>query len=1146
MIELTRISLVQWHLLSRADLDLAGDAAILGQNRSGKSTLIDLIQAVMTGGSGKYHRFNKSAGEGGGRSERTLKSYSLGQLNEDTFLRPAGSWTHIALTFEDRLGTRPPVTLGLCIEASLQHGAEVVGRYIAPGVKVDTSMFIEELGEGRTRSAAWSIVRPRLSAACAAADAMLAAPDGARDFVREYMRRLFTANRTPEPERFLRAFVMALSFQDRRSVEEFVTDFLLERKDIDIRELRESIERYREVQRTIRELGKRLDALKGIEKLIDRFVVALEAEETARATERLASMIEAGAAFRSNLLERAMKSTALQRIVEDLTRVDAETERQEEELASVRRQLAASGAAGRRAILELEMKALDRDHAEVAGAMRSRWLEVATLDQLLEHRDRLAVLNPGELIRRLEAIRVAGAGLSPPEWPADPAAMDRLLEDAGAAAASRLPKAEELRADALALCRSIGQELNEAEDRLRQAKSGRIRLEQWTLDLMDLLQREGMAPRTVCDVTEVVHERWRGAVEALFLRDREAILVDPEHASRAISIMRHRQEFRRCRVVNTRKLAGGSTQPRTGTLAAVLKSDDQLATAFIVQRIGNVALADDQEQLLAGGRAVMDDGTYYDGLVTEMRQATSFKIGLAAAPLMEASLGAKVEELRDLVGVHDSRARFFEDIIQRLRAAAAEIAPERRLDTLVLRLSDVEERRKGKRAELSRLAATIDPALLEAETRALQEVAGLRRDHDELIRERADQEAGIRSVDQRLGAGDAIPGSRLSIAQRRKLFRDAVPTSRALAPAAKRYRSLRPRAPGRVATEMAQQAAQAREEHRELASDVRLALGRYSLEFPDQFPDYATAPIVETVKPWVSQGVATLEGNELIRYQRQADEAADRIARLFRTNFIHELNSRFALIGNEIAGLRAALGDRPLHGEIYSLHATVRPEYEDLKRLAEQCERDETMLDALFGRAQPKDEAHARALAQVERLFGDEQLDFSMYEDYRRYFVFDLRMKDVATGLVNSFERRRGTGSGAERQVPFYVVIGAALASIYHGSRRSLPADRIGVGLAVFDEAFSKMDGQNQRALLNFYDDIGLQVLIAAPTEKRAVVYENLDSIIDVFRSGNHALAESVLIKDRARLEMRSANPQHLSDDALGRMLEDDKVRAAE
>ena len=34
MMELRRIVLVNWHMMPRADLELAGDAAILGQNRS--------------------------------------------------------------------------------------------------------------------------------------------------------------------------------------------------------------------------------------------------------------------------------------------------------------------------------------------------------------------------------------------------------------------------------------------------------------------------------------------------------------------------------------------------------------------------------------------------------------------------------------------------------------------------------------------------------------------------------------------------------------------------------------------------------------------------------------------------------------------------------------------------------------------------------------------------------------------------------------------------------------------------------------------------------------------------------------------------------------------------------------------------------
>lgn len=148
MIGLSRISLVNWHLLTRADLDVFGDAAILGQNRSGKSTLIDLVQAVIAGGSARYYRFNRSAGETGSRSDRTLAGYCLGQLNEDSFIREEGALTHVALVFRDDAGVRPPISLGLSIEAERGRSAEVVGRFVAKGVDLDTSIFLEEDSDG--------------------------------------------------------------------------------------------------------------------------------------------------------------------------------------------------------------------------------------------------------------------------------------------------------------------------------------------------------------------------------------------------------------------------------------------------------------------------------------------------------------------------------------------------------------------------------------------------------------------------------------------------------------------------------------------------------------------------------------------------------------------------------------------------------------------------------------------------------------------------------------------------------------------------------------------------------------------------------------------------------------------------------------
>ena len=60
----------------------------------------------------------------------------------------------------------------------------------------------------------------------------------------------------------------------------------------------------------------------------------------------------------------------------------------------------------------------------------------------------------------------------------------------------------------------------------------------------------------------------------------------------------------------------------------------------------------------------------------------------------------------------------------------------------------------------------------------------------------------------------------------------------------------------------------------------------------------------------------------------------------------------------------------------------------------------------------------------IARLLSDDTLDFSAWQDDRNDFTFDLRMVDQTSGRQVSYERRKGSASGAERQVPYYVIIG--------------------------------------------------------------------------------------------------------------------------
>ena len=72
---LTKIKLINWHIFSNNTIELDGNTLITGENASGKSTLMDAIYFVLSGGDDKH--FNKAANELG---KRDLESYLRGKL----------------------------------------------------------------------------------------------------------------------------------------------------------------------------------------------------------------------------------------------------------------------------------------------------------------------------------------------------------------------------------------------------------------------------------------------------------------------------------------------------------------------------------------------------------------------------------------------------------------------------------------------------------------------------------------------------------------------------------------------------------------------------------------------------------------------------------------------------------------------------------------------------------------------------------------------------------------------------------------------------------------------------------------------------------------------------------------------------------
>ena len=274
-------------------------------------------------------------------------------------------------------------------------------------------------------------------------------PDSPKNHIREYMRLLFTGRRPTDADRFARAFVMALSFEDMRSVEGFVRSFLLEENDIDIGELRESIQRYRDIQKDIHELERRLEALRALQAMVERFTVLLEREDVARGTERLAGLIEAGAALIANVREKREKRLTLDAVTRDIEQHDSELILLTEEQDSLQAQLAAQDATSQRSVVMSELKVCEHARNTVAARLQKRFFGVVRGVTLLQHKERLASLKIGGLVQALEAIQEKSMDLTPPVWPRDPVEMERLIDTVREAAIVNLPKVLERRDEAI-------------------------------------------------------------------------------------------------------------------------------------------------------------------------------------------------------------------------------------------------------------------------------------------------------------------------------------------------------------------------------------------------------------------------------------------------------------------------------------------------------------------------------------------------------------------------------------------------------------------------------------------------------------------------------------------------------------------------
>ncbi|MCO4758557.1 MAG: hypothetical protein KC477_11065, partial [Oceanospirillaceae bacterium] len=197
----------------------------------------------------------------------------------------------------------------------------------------------------------------------------------------------------------------------------------------------------------------------------------------------------------------------------------------------------------------------------------------------------------------------------------------------------------------------------------------------------------------------------------------------------------------------------------------------------------------------------------------------------------------------------------------------------------------------------------------------------------------------------------------------------------------------------------------------------------------------------------------------------------------------------------------------------------------DILELVEAYTRvDQANVGSLFDMKFDEDKPHQDALAKIHDVLKDEG-ESSLLQDYRNFYNFELVVKDLHGNRKTTLTQRIKTGSGGEHQVPFYVAIAAAQGATYRLRENADGQPVGGMSLAVFDEAFNKLDSENTVTSLGFMDDLGLQTIIAAPDEKYSLLSSCMETIINVCRDGRVVDIDVEFPTEEGRKLLNSDNP---------------------